>query len=338
MPFDIKGIGEGAVNAAVGQGMGLLFGKIQDKRQLNQQDKLNANQLKHNKQAAEHQYGLNLEMANATAAPWQVKKLDEAGLNPALMYGGSGAGGATSAAGGNTAGVSGGSAGDPNAGVGMGMQMAAQIGLMKAQKENIEADTENKKAGAGSADATTENTKADTAGKNIKNSIAAETKEDVIKTARATAEQEMQKIAQEQAKGTIARETANTQIMQVKQDLIGTILEQTLTKAKTRLTNRQTQAIGEAIEQEWRNLALKGREMTFKELNAGVVNQLQERGIRLGEDALAQKTVNDAINSILGGAGLGINTMGSSENTQWENYDKEGNTSGGYKSTYKRRN
>ena len=71
--------------------------------------------------------------------------LKEAGLNPALLYGSKGGGGATTGSGGG--GVSGQSAGTAirsGGAEGMGIQLQ----LLEAQKENIKADTELKKADA----------------------------------------------------------------------------------------------------------------------------------------------------------------------------------------------
>ena len=80
------------------------------------------------------------EKTNYSAQKEQMKK---AGLNPALMYGMSGGGGVTTGPSNATAE---GQAGNTN--IGMGIQAVAQLELLKAQKENIEADTEAKKVGA----------------------------------------------------------------------------------------------------------------------------------------------------------------------------------------------
>ena len=85
----------------------------------------------------------------------QVKRLEAAGLNPALLYGQGGGGGASTAGGavGNGQGTPGQapSGGSPQAlrsqmieGAGMGIQ----LGLMEAQKRNLEADAAKKEADA----------------------------------------------------------------------------------------------------------------------------------------------------------------------------------------------
>lgn len=74
----------------------------------------------------------------------QMRQYNEAGLNPALMYGKGGAGGSTAAP--VQGQMSAPSAGGQGRGEGMGINVlqAAQVGLIQAQKENIEADTKKK--------------------------------------------------------------------------------------------------------------------------------------------------------------------------------------------------
>lgn len=78
----------------------------------------------------------------------QMKGLREAGLNPALMYGTSGGGGitATPAQGVSTAQEHGETKVNYGEAIGMGIQAASSLALQNAQRENIEADTELKKA------------------------------------------------------------------------------------------------------------------------------------------------------------------------------------------------
>lgn len=145
MAFDIAG----AAGAAAGLAQS-IFGigeKRQDRRQLQQQEKLNELNKK-----------TQMDMWEATGYGAQKKQMKEAGLNPALMYGMGGGGGQS--VGGAGAQAASGAAGT-QASAAMGMQ-TAQLALLGAQKENIEADTENKKA-------STTNTGAETAGKEIDN-------------------------------------------------------------------------------------------------------------------------------------------------------------------------
>lgn len=142
----LPGIGQAV--AQVGSWLG-IGEKRQDRRQLKQQGKLNAQQEEANRRMAEFNQGLQMDMWNKTNYEAQVGKMKEAGINPALMYGGVGAGGSTQSA--MAAPVEGGSAANAamamqaNTGQAQGMAMLpAQIELIKAQTENVKADTAKK--------------------------------------------------------------------------------------------------------------------------------------------------------------------------------------------------
>ena len=79
----------------------------------------------------------------------QKQRLEAAGLNPALMYGMSGAGATGTATKGGSGGMGSVSMAAPiNSKAVESVGMGIQLGLMKAQKENIEADTAVKQANA----------------------------------------------------------------------------------------------------------------------------------------------------------------------------------------------
>lgn len=127
---------------------GIEMEKGQNRRQIQQQGKLQAMQIRGSKELTDYQKMKELEIWKETSYPAQMAMMKEAGLNPSLMYGMGGGGGVT--VGGSGAGVSGGSATGASAqglgAMGMGLQMRAQTELLQAQKENIEADTANKQA------------------------------------------------------------------------------------------------------------------------------------------------------------------------------------------------
>ncbi|AXH75642.1 MAG: DNA pilot protein [Microviridae sp.] len=164
MPF-IEALGQQAASQAVGGILGLALGGINDRRQLKQQSKLQAMQIQGQKEMTDYNTGKQLEMWEKTGYGAQKDQMMRAGLNPALLYGTSGGGGQTANI---TAGnVSGADApkggGEAISGMGMGLQTLAQLQLLKAQKENIEADTELKKTDAAyRGGAQTDNTNADT--------------------------------------------------------------------------------------------------------------------------------------------------------------------------------
>ena len=100
--------------------------------------------LQHQNQRDLNQQGhqLQMDMWNRTNYGAQVEHMKKAGLSPGLMYGMGGGGGTTAGSQG------GGSASGGNA-VQMHPMDMANLSLIKAQRDNIEADTKNKEADTG---------------------------------------------------------------------------------------------------------------------------------------------------------------------------------------------
>lgn len=134
-------LGMAAAGAATILGIGQ---KKQDKRQINQQTKLQELQIKGQKELADYQQQQQMDMWHNTNYDAQKKEIEKAGLNPALLYGTSGGGGTTTGAG-IAGGVSGGDAANSaqtsQANIAMGMQLA-QLELMKAQTEKTKAEAD----------------------------------------------------------------------------------------------------------------------------------------------------------------------------------------------------
>lgn len=168
---------EGSGGSLISGTIGMIGGAISDRRNYKNQLKLMERQQQYNKELGEinqgyakemaainQQYALqagkqshlyNQEMWDYTNYENQVKHLEAAGLNPALLYGQGGAGGASTSGGavGNGQGTAGQapSGGSPQAiksqlieGAGMGIQ----LGLMEAQKKAIEAKAKKDAADA----------------------------------------------------------------------------------------------------------------------------------------------------------------------------------------------
>lgn len=122
----------------VGTGMGLLLEKHNDRRQINQQQKLTDMQLAANKQMTDYSYQKQIQMWNDTNYSAQMQQMERAGLNPALLYGMSGGGGTTTGTGASS---SGGAASAPQGGqeiLGM-LQTKSQLNLQSAQAEALKA-------------------------------------------------------------------------------------------------------------------------------------------------------------------------------------------------------
>lgn len=133
---------DNAGGSIIGTGLNFLGGLISSNIQQNNTKELMGLQQQYNKEQAAYNQKLAKDMWTYTNYPNQVKQMDKAGLSPALLYGQAGAGGGSTAGAGNAAGVSGGTGAAPNFGD-LGSTFMAGA-LLKAQKENIEADTANK--------------------------------------------------------------------------------------------------------------------------------------------------------------------------------------------------
>ncbi|AXH77141.1 MAG: DNA pilot protein [Microviridae sp.] len=138
----IETLAEQAGGGIVGAGMGLLLQGNNDRRQIRQQQALTDIQSAAQKDLTDYNANKQLQMWKDTNYKPQMEELRKAGLNPGLVYGMGGAGGQTNN-------VSQGSVGGGNAPTGGReiqdmMGMGLQMQLIKAQKENIEADTAKK--------------------------------------------------------------------------------------------------------------------------------------------------------------------------------------------------
>lgn len=135
---------------------------VNSARQYRYQTRLNTQGVENSKQLTDYNMTKNLEMWDKTNYEAQKAHMKGAGLNPALMYGMGGGGGTTAnVAAGSSSGGSAPSNSNSQGNAGMSMNMA-QMGLLKAQTENIQADTHNKEAQAGVAEVQKPNVEQDT--------------------------------------------------------------------------------------------------------------------------------------------------------------------------------
>lgn len=251
--------GANLIGQAGSAGMGLLLQGHNDRRQIRQQQKLTDMQLRADQAMTDYQMKKQLEMWEATNYNAQKEQMKKAGLNPALMYGMSGGGGATTGAG---AASSHGSQAPAGGGEIMGMMQLrtqqAQINLMEAQAKKAEAEATK----TGGAD--TDNVKADTKVKEwqskimeIEERIKNETAPEVI----ATIGLEMQKLHEEWEglvrENYVSEQTKETRIKTLEAELISIGLEQALTKANTSLSQKQIWKIGQEVAQGWQKLTIE---------------------------------------------------------------------------------
>lgn len=139
--------------ALAGNILGMVLGQgmqgMNDDRQVNLQGRLGAQSVEQWRRMMDLQAQKELKMWEATNYNAQKEQMKKAGLNPALLYGMGGGGGQSMGGGApmpNSGTASGGGGQEIPQMLGLAQQGVAQVALLKAQKENIEADTQNKKA------------------------------------------------------------------------------------------------------------------------------------------------------------------------------------------------
>lgn len=197
----------GIIPAIAAAGMGLIKDGIDRRAQRKQQEKMNAQARNQQEQLNMFNQKLGMQTWKETNYEAQREQMERAGLNVGLMYGQGGGGGTTL---GNYGGnVSAGQA-SPS---GMGLQQGMALALMKAQKENIEADTKNKTAQADkTAGIDTQNAILDSDWKKIQNEIAGRSKEDILKGIELQNEKTVTEIRQGLANAHVAEETVQERI------------------------------------------------------------------------------------------------------------------------------
>ena len=83
----LLGMGLGAAESGLGAIMGMVLGKQNDKRQIEQQSKLTDMQTAAQREMIQYNKELELQMWKDTSYGAQKEQMRQAGLNPGLMYG-----------------------------------------------------------------------------------------------------------------------------------------------------------------------------------------------------------------------------------------------------------
>lgn len=167
------------------------------------------------------------------------------------------------------------------------MGMGMQLQLLKAQKENIEADTQLKQADAEKTSgvdtglartqimqltAGVDNIRAETALKqvqttigNIEASIKGRTEEDAVRAVGWAAEKTMQEMESLRFQNNITDETWKVKVGIIKTELIHLLLSNQQIAAQTTLTETQTRQVANSIYQKWQELEIGLRGVSTQE-------------------------------------------------------------------------
>lgn len=318
------------VNGAALIGSYLGIGeKRQDKRQVEQQEALNNVNAKTARQQADYEQALKLKMWKDTNYSAQLKEAEKAGVSKAAAIGGAGSGVGQGA---SVNSISGGGAADAAAATQAGtnkMMAQAQLGLMTAQKDNLNADTQDKLAGAANKGAQTANTGVDTETKKLALDTLTQTQRDTIKTAAYSAEQEAQKTQMMWNERKISDETYQSEIQKIRNEAIGSGVDIAVKELGMKLDRRKVNALEQAVQQAWQRLTLERREVTVKELaQASQDSYMRQSNTHRGNE-LTQREWEAIGNFAIGTAGAV--TRGGAPNGMTEEidrYDKDGNQTG----------
>lgn len=279
---------------------GLIGGGIKQEEQFRNEKEMMGLQARLNKEQAILSSYLQKEMWDYTNYENQIKHIKAAGLNPALLYGKGGGGGATTGSA-QAAGVS--NTGTQAVAMGLQMQkMLSEIRLANAQADKTKADADKTRG------VDTELTKAQIEVQNITKDLI-EKKLDLTEEQTNNYKEATNKLIQETrlltTKADIAEETKETEINQAAQDLYNSTMEGVLTVLKGELTERQIKYLNEQVEIAWYN-AITGRRFSdaAKETSFNTAKRITEEikkwGIELDNEQtkILQNWVEIGINGI----------------------------------------
>lgn len=262
------------IDTAAGGIFGLVLGGYNDRRQYRQQEKLQALQIAGQKEMTDYQMMKQLEMWNNTNYEAQMEHIKKAGLNPGMIYGMKGGGGVTTGSAGGS--VSGAQAPVGGREIQELMQQQIQMRLLKAQEENIKAqtnktnveadviggvqkektvaETENLMQGLDNLKMEYEAKRLMIAMQNIENYEKQASQEDRLDYIEMQAKIAAKQLDILRNEGKISDDTVQSKIEIVKQEAAGAILRNELTKANIRATNEEINKWKVELQQGWKKL------------------------------------------------------------------------------------
>lgn len=305
-------LGQQVAGQAAGQATGGLISQVfkhwNDKKQIKQQKQLNIE----NERMMQVAKDMELDQWKATGPVGQMAEMKKAGVNPALMYGGGGAGGATMGSG-ATGGAQAAQSGPTGEGNGMGLMTGAQLRLINAQARNLEVDADNKEG------VDRENKTANTNLMNAQRQVQEGMKkmQDIERDfANSTLEERVHMVIQEKNKldllveregfdTKVKRDTWTAEKRKIEEEATGAILRNALTTAQTSNTIKNTEKTNADIQYMVTELTALKQSIENSKSDTEVRRkqfELNERIQDWAENMGLGKTVIDVIKSGLGAA------------------------------------
>lgn len=312
MPFDIGSLGMQAAGAGVGTILGLALEGHNDRRQLEQQGKLQAQQIQGQKEMGEFNLQQQLKLWEATNYSAQIEQMRKAGISPGLIYGMKGGGGTTAATqpGQVSGGIAANQSGEALASAGMGMQ----LGMMQAQRQLIEAQTENVKADTAKktgietrkGEAEIQSIGADIDNKIIQGrilkleeqlqtaatKIAEGTIEEHIRIISQTAAKLDAEVTMAEAQNFIDQATKEAKVAKIVTDAVTATVQQQLLRSNIEVNAAEIRKMVADVAQGWENLSQKGQQIQIQQFAENLKAKFPTISQTLG------RAFNDGIESI----------------------------------------
>lgn len=286
----------GMVAPALGGFIGRALDGDSRKKDLNHSKELGRFNQKLGKDMGKFNMDLAMKYWEDTNYKAQIEQMIKAGLNPASMFGMAGQGGQTMNVGAKA--EAGGNPNQPQI-QGIGMQTAtqalmasSQIKLNEAQAEKTTAEAE-KISGVDTTqvEAQTLNTETQTRLTSILADINADSKADQVDYKAYQVEQLIKDIREKEIRNEIQGQSANDQIKMIKEQSIGQVLQNALTKVQTQKSEAEINKIANEITQGWEKI---------RQQNEGLILQAGDNKRKLLDGkAQLSKIENDFILGIM---------------------------------------
>nr|WAE43667.1 MAG: DNA pilot protein [Microviridae sp.] len=269
------GLATQAAGGAIGAGLGLLTSAIGNNMQLGQNQALLNQQQQYNENLSTFNMGLQEQMWKDTNYPAQEQEMVDANINPAMMWSkGMGSGGSTAV---NTVATSQPSV-QQNPALNIESMMADQqkAAAQAAMTNKTVADISNVNANTqlqSDQDVVVQNQQIIT---KAQAQIADATAQDTIQIVRASLQSALNNNMSSLAKGLVDQSTVDTNIAQIKGNLLQTGLKNILLKSEINMTDAEATAITTKVKQDWvqlniaqQNATTNKGQLTVAQTNAG---------------------------------------------------------------------